>query len=269
VTSVEDPKKRGAWGRGSVRKHHGSYEVRVTAGKDPVTGERLNLTGTASTEREAEKLRAKLLAEADEFGSARTAANLTYLLDKWLPQHDVDENTRTSYESLIRNHIKPALGDVSLTTLARKATEIVEQFYADLRRCRARCKGRTLIDHRASNQHDCAAAGCRPHQCLPHSPSTVGRIHVVLSAVNQLTPRRTSATRSAQRGRRSQLAVGPGTPAVVAGGTSSPLGIGHDDDTAHHQADDIESVAQLNGQPSMARVFHQYQQPRTTLPDCS
>jgi integrase len=143
VTNAEKTQKRSTWGRGTIRKHRAGYEVRVSAGVDPVTGERLRLQGTAPTEREAEKLRTKLLAEADQFRSARTAANLAYLLDKWLPQHDVDENTRTSYESLIRNHIKPALGSVPLTTLTRKATEIVEQFYADLRRCRARCDGRS------------------------------------------------------------------------------------------------------------------------------
>jgi hypothetical protein len=47
-----------------------------------------------------------------------------------------DENTRESYESLIRVHIRPALGDLPLTTLVRKATETVEQFYSELRRCR-------------------------------------------------------------------------------------------------------------------------------------
>lgn len=49
-----------------------------------------------------EKLRTKLLAEADAFKSARTNASLGRLLDRWLPQHDVDANTRESYESLIR-----------------------------------------------------------------------------------------------------------------------------------------------------------------------
>ena len=50
----------------------------MSARLDPVTGERLQ--GTAPTEREAETLRTKLLAEADQCRSARTAANLAYLL---------------------------------------------------------------------------------------------------------------------------------------------------------------------------------------------
>ncbi len=142
----------------------------------------MTLQGTAPTARAAEKLRTKLLAEADAFKSARTNASLGRLLDRWLPQHDVDENTRESYESLIRVHIRPGLGDVPLTTLARRSTELVEQFYGELRQCRERCGGRTLIDHKVGGEHDCQSAGCRPHVCRPLDPATVCRIHAVRSA---------------------------------------------------------------------------------------
>jgi integrase len=147
-----------------------------------VTGDRLRLQGTAPTMREAERLRTKLLGEADSFRSARTNASVGYLLDRWLPQHDVDENTRDSYESLIRIYIRPALGDMPLTTLVRKATETVEQFYGELRRCRHRCDGRTLIDHRTTGEHECGESGCWPHVCRPLAAATVCRIHAVLSA---------------------------------------------------------------------------------------
>jgi integrase len=179
VANVQKPPKRE---RGTIRKHHGGYQVRVSAGTDPVTGERLRLQGSAPTEKQAERLRTKLLAEADAFRSARTNASLGYLLDRWLPQHEIDENTRESYDSLIRVHIRPALGEIPLTTLVRKATETVEQFYGELRRCRDRCDGRTLIDHRIANLHECGEAGCRPHVCRPLAASTVCRIHAVLSA---------------------------------------------------------------------------------------
>jgi hypothetical protein len=65
VTSTDERKKRGAWGRGTIRKHRAGYEVRVPAGTDPITGKRLTLQETAPAMREAEKLRTKLLAEAD------------------------------------------------------------------------------------------------------------------------------------------------------------------------------------------------------------
>ncbi|HZC72797.1 MAG TPA: hypothetical protein VE442_19025, partial [Jatrophihabitans sp.] len=132
MEAAQERPKRGARGRGTVRKHGAGYQVRVPGGVDPVTGERLTLHGKAPTFKEAEKLRTKLLSEADSFRSARTNATLGYLLDRWLPQHDVDGHTKSTYESLIRVHIRPALGDVRLTTLVRKATETVEFFYADL-----------------------------------------------------------------------------------------------------------------------------------------
>jgi integrase len=179
---VESAQKTTKRSRGTIRKHRGGYQVRVSAGTDPVTGERLRLQGTAPTVKEAEKLRTKLLGEADTFRSARTNASLGYLLDRWLPQHDIEEDTRESYESLIRVHIRPALGDLPLSMLVRKATETVEQFYGELRRCRERCDGRTLIDHKTEGEHDCAGSGCRPHVCRPLAAATVCRIHAVLSA---------------------------------------------------------------------------------------
>jgi integrase len=179
VETAQKPLRRS---RGTIRKHRAGYQVRVSAGTDPVTGERLRLQGTAATIKEAEKLRTKLLGEADTYRSARTNASLGFLLDRWLPQHDVDENTRVSYESLIRLYLRPALGDVPLTTLVRKSTETVEQFYGDLRRCRERCDSRRLIDHRDDGEHDCAEAKCRPHVCQPLAAATVCRIHAVLSA---------------------------------------------------------------------------------------
>jgi integrase len=177
----QDISRRSSRGRGTIRKHGAGYQVRVSAGTDPVTGERLRLQGTARTSKEADKLLTKLLRQADAFRSARTSATLGYLLDRWLPQHDVDEQTIACYDSLIRNHIRPALGDVRLTTLVRKATEVVEMFFADLRRCRARCDRRWLIDHQVVGLHDCVQAGCQPHVCRPLSAATVCRIHAVLS----------------------------------------------------------------------------------------
>jgi hypothetical protein len=74
VASVEKAPKRN---RGTIRKHRAGYQVRVSAGTDPVTGERLRLQGTVTTMREAEKLRTKLLGEADTFRSARTVLTVS------------------------------------------------------------------------------------------------------------------------------------------------------------------------------------------------
>ncbi|MGH3517523.1 MAG: hypothetical protein ACRDQ7_08935 [Haloechinothrix sp.] len=60
---------------------------------------------------EAEKVLTRLQAEADSLKVARTKATLGALLDRWLPQHELDETTRMNYASQIRNYIKPALGE--------------------------------------------------------------------------------------------------------------------------------------------------------------
>ena len=64
--------------------------------------------------------------------------------------------------------------------LAKLESETVDAFYAQLRTCRARCRGRGLIDHRTPREHSCDAR-CRPHQCVPLAPATVRQIDAILS----------------------------------------------------------------------------------------
>jgi hypothetical protein len=81
--------------------------------------------------------------------------------------------TRATYDSLIRNHIRPALGAVPLTKLHRSAAEILERFYGELRRCSQRCDGRPRVDHRVAGPHDGAdrqrTSPVPPAGCLEHS----------------------------------------------------------------------------------------------------
>ena len=153
----------------------------MSAGTDPVTGERIILHETVATEREAEKALTRLQAEADALKIARTKASFGYLLDAWFPQHDVGPSTRATYESLIRNHIRPALGAVPLAKLHRSAAKTLEDFYGELRHCSRRCGGRPMVDHRRQEPHDCMTAGCRQHECKPLSASSVRQIHAVIS----------------------------------------------------------------------------------------
>ena len=52
--------------RGTIRERGGVFQVRVYLGLDPVTGERVDLTGTATSEREAQKMLTRFLAEKGE-----------------------------------------------------------------------------------------------------------------------------------------------------------------------------------------------------------
>lgn len=192
--------------KGSIRRRGNSYQVRVYAGVDPVTGRPNYLTETAHDDRQAQRALRKLLSEVDEHRHARTKATLGAAVDAWLRVHEVEQNTRNGYEAYARLYIKPALGDVSIGKIN---AQLLEELYAQLRRCRARCDGKITIDHRVDGPHDCrvvrhrrprgrpragwdtehscAEAGCvveecQPHKCNPLSASTVRQIHIVVGA---------------------------------------------------------------------------------------
>ncbi|OLT11292.1 hypothetical protein BJF78_27305 [Pseudonocardia sp. CNS-139] len=180
--------------RGSVRRFRDRIQVRVSAGTDPSTGERIVLVDSVLIEppmneravkaamKEAERRRTKLLADADELKVARTRATVGALLDRWMNQHEIDATTRMTYESQIRMYIRPRLGDVPLVIFVREAAERLEPFYAHLRRCRQLCSGRPFVEkHVQDDDHDCVAAKCRVHVCRPYAASSVRSIHAILS----------------------------------------------------------------------------------------
>ncbi|MGQ0843375.1 MAG: site-specific integrase [Sporichthyaceae bacterium] len=182
--------------RGFIRKRGNSYQVLVFIGLDPLTGKRNYLTGSATDEREAEKIRIQLLAQVDSGRAAATRVNFGYALDAWMAEHDAEQTTLDGYRGYIERTIKPALGDVPISKLTART---LEQFYGQLRRCRSRCSGKSFIEHRVAGEHecrvvrhsrvrahDCVAARCRvseckPHECVPMAGSTIRQIHSVIS----------------------------------------------------------------------------------------
>jgi integrase/DNA-binding transcriptional regulator YhcF (GntR family) len=160
----------------------GSLRVKVYVGIDPVSKKRLYLEETIPAgpraAKEAEKARTRLLAQMDERRNPRTRATVNQVFDRYLTVLDVEPTTRSTYGGYIRNHIRPALGAIPL---ARLEAETVESFYAQLRTCRSRCGGRQSVDHRTADEHICDA-GCRLHQCMPLSASSVRQIHAILTS---------------------------------------------------------------------------------------
>jgi len=179
--------------RGSIRRRARCYEVRVSAGEDPSSGERIVLVDSVAIEgqgeraeraayREAERLRTKLLSDADELKVARTKATVGALVERWMQQHEIDPTTRMTYESQIRMYILPAIGDVPLVLFVRDASQRLETLYGRLRKCRALCSGRPFVEkHAEEGKHDCATAGCKRHICKPYAASSVRSIHAILS----------------------------------------------------------------------------------------
>ena len=60
--------------RGNIRRRGTSFQVRVYAGTDPLTGRQHYLTGSTTDEREARKILTRLQAQVDEQRNARTRA---------------------------------------------------------------------------------------------------------------------------------------------------------------------------------------------------
>ncbi len=151
------------------------------AGVDPLTKKRYYLSETVpsgpTADREAEKVRTRLLSQVDERRNPRTRATLNQLIDRWLEVAELEATTRLNYVSKLDKHVRPVLGALPL---ARIDAEVLESFYAKLRTCRDWCSGRRYVEHRTKREHVCDDR-YRPHACQPLSNSTVRQIHWILS----------------------------------------------------------------------------------------
>ncbi|NWJ74590.1 hypothetical protein HX744_29425 [Pseudonocardia sp. ICBG1122] len=137
----------------------------MSAGEDPSTGERIVLCESVdivgdgdraekAAHREAEKIRTRLLADADELKVACTKATVGALLERWMRQHEIDATTRMTHESQIRTYIFPNLGNVPLVLFVRDASQRLETLYSRLRRCRALCNGRPFVEKDLTDHAD-------------------------------------------------------------------------------------------------------------------
>ncbi|MFC5138237.1 tyrosine-type recombinase/integrase [Actinomycetospora rhizophila] len=177
--------------RGTVQKlPSGSLRVRVYAGYDSVTQQRHYLTEVVpagpKAAAQAEKVRTRLAAEVDAGRQPRTSATVAQLMERYLEIARVEPSTRQGYEGLVRNHIVPLLGDQQV---GRVRGEVLDSFYAELRRCRVHCRrGRAIVDHRTQVEHQCDQR-CRPHRCRPLGEGTIRHAHNLLNGAFSLAVR--------------------------------------------------------------------------------
>ena len=163
----------------------GSLRVKVYAGIDPLSGKRHYLTETVPAGPRAlaaaKKARTRLIGQVDEQRNPRTRATVDQLLDRYLDVLDVEDTTRARYESVIRLHVRPLLGHLSV---AKLTGETIDTFYAVLRRCREHCDGRPFVVHhgelRPGEVHECTDK-CRLHVCKPLALATIRKVHFCLS----------------------------------------------------------------------------------------
>lgn len=168
--------------RGSIEElPSGALRVRVYAGVDPVTGRRHDLTETIPAGPkagvQAEQALTRLLNELDERRNPRTNATVNQLLDRYFAMVDAEQTTTRTYVGYARKHLRPLLGELKVGAVDG---DVLDSFYAELRRCREHCGGRRYVEHRTNRPHECDDR-CRGHQCTALSASTIRQIHFILS----------------------------------------------------------------------------------------
>lgn len=161
---------------------NGGRRVKVYAGIDPLTGRRHYLDQTLPpgprVDDDAEAQLTRFIHEVNERRNPRTKATVNQLMNRYLELLDVEVTTKRRYESVIRTHILPLIGD---ELISRLDGESLDSFYKILRTCRDHCGGRRrFIEHRMPGEHECDDK-CRPHQCKPLATSTINKVHWCLS----------------------------------------------------------------------------------------
>jgi integrase len=99
-----------------ISKRGKRWRVVVQAPRDPLTGSRRQLSGSAATEREAVKLERQLWIEAE--GGVVGSLTLARLVEEWwrsLPR--LAATTQANYRLNLQNHILPLLGDKKVSEI--------------------------------------------------------------------------------------------------------------------------------------------------------
>jgi len=163
--------------RGSIETLRTGYRARVYAGKDPITGKQTYLRGeTRRHRRDAEADAERLVANVEAERRPDQHATVAHLLDRWSEVVDHELSTAETTAGYIRRTLKPAVGDLPVRKLQHRV-DILDRLYTHLRRCNQLCDGQGR-----TRQHPDGVADVGPHVCRPMSPSSVRRVHAILSA---------------------------------------------------------------------------------------
>src|SRR5919106_3337991 len=109
--------------KGHMRERSGGWELRVYAGRDPVTRRKRYLTRTVrGGKREAQQAMAALIVEAGENGAPRRGT-LAELVEEWFAHAEPDFSPKTALETrrFLDRAVVPRLGDRAVDKL-RPAT---------------------------------------------------------------------------------------------------------------------------------------------------
>lgn len=116
-----------------VKRARNSYSIAVSLGRDANTGKyKYQWVTVKGTKKDAEKRLAELLHQLDNGTFIKPGkTTLGEYLEKWLKDYvwpNLAPRTAEGYESIIRCHLVPALGNIPLTQLK---PEHLQHYYAE------------------------------------------------------------------------------------------------------------------------------------------
>ena len=130
----QSTKSRSGNNTGTIRKRsNNSYEARVTVGRDPKTGKQIQKSIYGKSKKEVRQKMQQLIIDVNN-GNYHIPSNMTVhnWMTEWLDvfcKNKVKQYTYTSYDTIIRTHINPRIGEVKLTDLKGIA---IQRMYNDL-----------------------------------------------------------------------------------------------------------------------------------------
>jgi len=144
--------------RGHIEKRgKNSYSIAVSLGKDATTGKyKYQWVRVKGTKKDAEKRLSELLYQLDNGTFMKPGkATLAEFLERWLKDYawpNLAPRTAEGYESIIRRHIIPSLGNIVLTQLR---PEHLQVYYTD-KLNNGRCDGSTGLSAQTVRHHHTA-----------------------------------------------------------------------------------------------------------------
>jgi integrase len=140
-----------------VKRYKGSYTIVLNLGVDPATGKRKQQwISVKGTKKEAERRLADLVHQLDTGTFMKPSkTNLAEYLERWLKDYvwpNLAPRTAEGYESIVRQHLIPGLGNITLTQL--KPTHL-QHYYAE-KLSTGRCDGKGALSPQTMRHHHTA-----------------------------------------------------------------------------------------------------------------
>lgn len=176
--------------RGHIEKlKSGSLRVWVYVGHDKLLRRPLYLKETISagpdaeeTWARAERARDNLLEKVRVGNHPRSDATVDQLWEAYCEKKKWGRKTHDTNTGYYRKHIQPLLGQYKINN-ERLDGDLIDEFYAELARCRDHCTGSRstpAVRHWSVSEHRCDQR-CKPHICKPLAAWTIRKIHSILN----------------------------------------------------------------------------------------